>query len=126
MFAEDMHMSARFELVQDPSGKFHFQLRGASGEVLLQGLACDGKIAAQTEVQHVRKALQDPMLLVDHAAADGTHFVVIKDRDGSVLARSPHVASEAAILAVCAEITSTAEKAPLIDLSKQRAHHAAH
>lgn len=118
-------MSARFELVLDPSGKFHFQLRGAKGQVLLQGLACDGKIAAQTEVQHVRKALQDPDLVVDHDAKDGTHFLVVKDHDGSVLARSPHLAAEA-LSTLRLEVAITAEKAPLIDLSKHRAHHAAH
>ena len=49
-------MATRFELVLDDAGKFHFQLRGPDGDVLLRSVGCNGKIGAQTGVLHVRNA----------------------------------------------------------------------
>lgn len=113
-------MATRFELVQDPSSKFHFQLRAADGSVLLLGLPCDNKLAAQNELLHTRKSLRQQDRVVEHTADDHTQFVVIKDGDGSVLARSQHVASPAQLKALVETLCGAATGAPLIDLCKRR------
>lgn len=119
-------MAVRFELVVDPSGKFHFQLRAPDGGVLLQGLSCDSRIMAQNEVLHTRNSLQDEARVIGHVADDGTRFVVVKDQDGTVLARSPHVGSQTLLEELLAKIRNAAVSAPLVDLSKRKLHDAAH
>ncbi len=119
-------MAVRFELVLDPNGKFHFQLRAPEGEVLLQGLSCDSRIMAQNDVLHTRNSLQDEAHVVGHVADDGTRFVVVKDHDGTVLARSPHVSTQPMLEELLTKIRNAAVNAPLVDLSKRKLHDAAH
>jgi uncharacterized protein YegP (UPF0339 family) len=111
-------MSARFEIVQGPDGKFLFQLRGNDGSVLLHSLSCDSKIMAQNEVLHARNSLRDDTRLVEHSADDGTSFFVIKDRNG--IARSAHVGSSNELAALIELVRSTAQHAPLVDLAKRK------
>ena len=113
-------MAARFEIVQAPEGKFLFQLRGTDGSVLLNGLTCDSKIMAQNEVLHARNSLRDDTRLVEHSADDGTSFFVIKDRNGSAIARSAHVGSSNELAALIELVRSTAQHAPLVDLAKRK------
>lgn len=86
-------MTTRFE-ISASADRFCFRLLGDDGDVLLQGLPCEGKIAAQNEVLHARNAIRSPERLVAHVDEEGRHFMVLKDRDGTVLARSTRVASE--------------------------------
>lgn len=113
-------MSIRFELVQDPNSKFHFQLRAEDGSVMLLGLPCDNKLAAQNELQHTRSSLRLPERVVEHTGHDQTKFIVIKDEDGSVLARSPHVPSASQLTVLVESIRGAASGAPLVDLCKRR------
>ncbi|HEX5051560.1 MAG TPA: hypothetical protein VFZ65_07310 [Planctomycetota bacterium] len=114
-------MATRFELLLEPSGKFHFLLRSPDGGVLLRSLAGDSKIMSQNELLHARNALRDDSRLVPHEAEDGSHFLVVKDRDGSVLARSPSVGSAAELEAMTDQIRAAGQGAPVIDLTKRRA-----
>jgi uncharacterized protein YegP (UPF0339 family) len=113
-------MSIRFELVQDSSSKFHFQLRAEDGSVMLLGLPCDNKLAAQNELQHTRSSLRDAARVVEHLANDQSRFVVVKDEDGSVLARSQHVPSASHLTTLVEAIRLAASGAPLVDLCKRR------
>lgn len=113
-------MSIRFELVQDPGHKFHFQLRAEDGSVMLQGLPCDNKLAAQNELQHTRSSLRQPERVVEHTANDQSRFLVVKDEDGSVLARSQHVPSATLLDKLADAIRTAAAGAPLVDLCKRR------
>jgi len=112
-------MATRFELILDDAGKFHFQLRGPDGDVLLRSVGCEGKMKAQTGVLHVRSALRDPSRSGPHSEADGAHFVVVKEADGSLLARSVRVADAAAAQALSERIRSISDTAPVIDLTKR-------
>jgi len=114
-------MATRFELVLDDAGKFHFQLRSPDGDVLLRSVGCDGKIKAQTAVLHVRSAMRDPARSELHTEADGSHGVVVKEADGSLLARSARVADAAAGQALLERIRNISDTAPIIDLTKRRA-----
>lgn len=113
-------MANRFELVVDHD-KFNFLLRTGDGLTLLQGLGSSSRIMTQNEIAHVRRALTDALHLVAHRADDGTHFVTVKDTDGTVLARSPHVGSEALLGELTQRILSIAPTAPIVDLSKRTA-----
>ena len=93
--------TTRFELVSDHD-HLTFNLRTAEGQVLLTGL--------------------DPSRLVAHEAPDGSHWFVLKDADGSVLARSPHVTTKAALDELCTRILAVAASAPIVDLIKRSAH----
>lgn len=115
-------MATRFELVQDPLGKFHFQLCDDGGTLLLESLGGDSKIMTQNDLQHARQALTQADHVVGHVAADGTHFAVVKDDDGSVLARTPHVPSATRLDAMVAEVRNSALVAPLIDRCRRRRH----
>jgi uncharacterized protein YegP (UPF0339 family) len=115
-------MAARFELVLDSAGRFHFQLRGADGGVLLRSAAARSKIMAQHGVLHARSALRDPARVVPWQAANGAPRVVVTRADGSVLARSPELPDASAIHAVAARIRDAGDRAPIIDLTK---HHPA-
>lgn len=113
-------MATRFELVLDDTGKFHFQLRGPDGDVLLRSVGCNGKIGAQTGVLHVRSALRDPARSGPQTEPDGSHWIVAKEVDGSLLARSMRVTDEAAGHALLARIRAISDTAPVIDLTKRR------
>ena len=113
-------MATRFELILDDAGKFHFQLRGPDGEVLLRSVGCDGKIKAQTAVLHARSALRDPQRSSAVAASDGSHSIVAKEADGSMLASSGRVADAMAANELLQRIRSISDPAPIIDLTKRR------
>ena len=107
-------MSTRFELVTDDHGRVSFSLVDSDGDVLLQGLPCRGKIAAQTEVMHTRDSLRGPDQLIPHEDESGNHFVVLKDDEGSVLGRSRHVA-EAELRGLVDQICTAGPGAAIID-----------
>ncbi len=113
--------SSRFELVQDGEGKFHFHLRSPDGNALLRSLGCDSKIMAQNEVIHARTSLRDAARMVPHHGDDGEHFVVLKDRDGSVLARSPQVHTVDELSSLADLIRTCGSTAPIVDLTRRRA-----
>jgi uncharacterized protein YegP (UPF0339 family) len=117
-------MANRFELVLDHD-KFNFHLRTADGLTLLTGLGSTSRIMTQNEIAHVRSSLRDPSHLVSHVGDDGSFFVTVKDKDGSVLAKSPHVGSKALLEELAHRILTLAPQAPMIDLSKRAAsaHH---
>jgi hypothetical protein len=110
-------MNARYEIVQDDQ-RFSFRLLGSDGTVLLSGLPSSGKIAVQSEVLHVRNSVRAGDRFVTHAADDGTHFVVLKDRHGNVLARSPHVRSPGHLDRLIEMIHAVASGAPMLDLAR--------
>jgi len=115
-------MSIRFELVLDHD-KVNFQLRGDGGRTLLAGLPGTSKIMLQNAILHVRSALRDSHNLVPHRSADGRHFLAVKDKDGSILAKSPHVATPGEVEELAHTILAVAGKAPIVDMTKHTALH---
>lgn len=111
-------MAGRFELVADPKGGIHFELLDPDGALLLQGLASDSKIMVQNEVLHTRQSVGDDQRLVVHETAEGQRVVVVKDHDGSVLAKTPKLAPSVDLDALRTQIRTTAANAPLIDRTK--------
>lgn len=111
-------MTTRFEILDSPPDRFVFRLVGDDGSMLLQGLPCDGKIAAQNEVLHARNSIKTPERWVLHED-QGRYFAVLKDRDGSVLGRTAPVASEAARDSLI-ELIRQAASAPLVTRSGGR------
>jgi hypothetical protein len=113
-------MTGRFELVADPRGTIHFELLDPDGTLLLQGLASDSKIMVQNEVLHTRQSVVDDQRVVLHETSEGQRFMVVKDHDGSVLARSPKLAPSVDLGTLREQIRSNAASAPLIDRTKSR------
>ena len=111
-------MPARFELVIDDRGKFHFDLRAPEGAVLLSGLPCDSKVMVEDEILRARNALRDASRIVAHHSDISRHFVVIKARNGSVLARSPQVESDGKLMELTEQICAAAASAPIADLTQ--------
>lgn len=114
--------TTRFEIVPDHD-QLTFQLRTAEGQTLLTGLAESSKIMLQNEILHVRRALRDASHIVPHHGDDGSHWIVVKDLDGSVLAKSPHVPSTEALDEVIERVLAVAPTAPIVDLSKRAPAH---
>jgi uncharacterized protein YegP (UPF0339 family) len=110
-------MNARYELVMDQQGRFRFRLLDREGRVLLNGLPCDGKIGAQSDVLHARNSIRAGDRLVSHEA-HGHHFVVLKDKDGSVLGRSPQVDSTEHLTALIEQLGELGTNAPLVDATR--------
>ncbi|MFO1077023.1 MAG: hypothetical protein U1E73_04770 [Planctomycetota bacterium] len=96
-----------------------FCLVGGSGEVLMYGLPCAGKIAAQAEVMHVRSALAETERVVPHRNAAGRHFAVIKDKAGEVLGKTPEVDSEGELATIVRTICEVGARATIIDATKR-------
>ncbi|MBL8726035.1 MAG: hypothetical protein JNK49_18460 [Planctomycetes bacterium] len=113
-------MAGRFELVADPRGAIHFELLDPQGTLLLQGLASNSKIMVQNEVLHTRQSVVDDQRVVLHETGEGQHVMVVKDHDGTVLARSPKLAPSVDLAAMREQIRSNAASAPLIDRTKPR------
>ncbi|MFN3241733.1 MAG: hypothetical protein ACE37K_09500 [Planctomycetota bacterium] len=111
-------MANRFEVVLEHDDTFLFQLRTKDGDVVLRGLGSPSKIMTQNEILHLRNSLRDDARRVPHESADGEHFLVIKDRDGSVLAKSPRVASKEALEGLEQRILDACG-APIVDLTKR-------
>jgi hypothetical protein len=110
----------RFEIVRERD-QLTFHLRTVEGMTLLNGLAESSKIMLQNEILHLRRALREPSQVVRHQGSDGSHWIVVKDQDGSVLAKSPHVPSAAALDEVVERVLAVAPSAPIVDLSKRAA-----
>lgn len=113
-------MSTRFELLCDELGRVSFCLVGNDGKVLLQGLPCRGKIDAQAEIMHTRESLRSPDHLVPHRSQEGEHFVVLKDQEGAVLARSPRVRNENTLRAMVQSICTKGVDAMIVDQTRRR------
>jgi hypothetical protein len=112
-------MAMRFEILHE-GDVFFFQLRTADGDVILRSLDSPSKIMTQSEILHLRSSLQEGSRLVPHTSTTGEHFIVVKDADGSVLAKSARVATEEELQALRERIVEAAQ-APIVDLSKRRA-----
>lgn len=110
-------MATRYEVLLEQGDTFYFQLRTDDGRVILKSLGSPSKIMTQNEILHLRNSLRDTSRLISHDT-DGEHFLVVKDRDGSVLAKSPRVDSSGALRELTQEITAAAA-APIVDLSKR-------
>jgi len=115
--AEGTTMPAQFEIRSDSPDQFHFELHAEDGAVLLRGLVGNSKIMVQNEVLHLRRAAAAPDLLIDHHGAH-EHFLVVKDVDGSVLARSPAVAEAAQLQRLREQVAAVAPTAALVDRTK--------
>lgn len=114
-------MATRFELVLEHEDTFFFQLRTKEGDVVLRGLGSNSKIMTQNELLHLRKAVKDNSQLVPHVSSDDAHFLIIKDVDNSVLARSSKMRSKSELNALTTLIVEAADS-PMIDLTKRRSH----
>ena len=112
-------MATRFELVLEHEDTFIFQLRTSDGDIALRGLGSNSKIMTQNELLHLRKAVKESSHLVAHVGSDDSHFLIVKDDDGSVLARSSKTKSKLELDAL-AEFISKAAESPMIDLTKRR------
>lgn len=112
-------MATRFELVLEHEDTFLFQLRTKDGDVVLRGLGSNSKIMTQNELLHLRRAVKDETHLVPHVGDDSSHFLIIKDQDGSVLARSSKTKSKPELDALTAFIVESIGS-PMIDLTKHR------
>lgn len=114
-------MATRFEITLTEEGSFRFQLRAGSGDLLLRGATSSSKIMTQNRILHLRSALRDPARFEAHRNVDGSSFVIVRDNDGSALARSRPATDEATRRELELTLTAAAE-APMIDLTK---HHRA-
>lgn len=114
-------MVTRFELVLEHEDTFIFQLRTKDGDVVLRGLGSNSKIMTQNELLHLRRAVKDDSHLVPHVDNDGSHFLIIKDSDGSVLARSSMVKSKPELDSLTEFILGAIDSS-MIDLTKHRSH----
>lgn len=110
-------MATRYEVLLEHGDTFYFQLRTDDGRVILKSLGSSSKIMTQNEILHLRNSLRDASRLVSHDA-EGKHFLVVKDRNGAVLARSPRVDTSGELRELTQEITDAAT-APIVDLSKR-------
>ncbi len=113
-------MAARYEVVLDEAGRFSFQLCAPDGDVLLTSLPGSSKIMVQSGVLNARNSLRDPERMVTHSAEDGSHFAVLKDRNGEVLARTARVASPEALQTLLENVRTLGATAPLVDRTKRR------
>jgi uncharacterized protein YegP (UPF0339 family) len=117
-------MNARFELVLDNRGKFHFQLRGHDDEVLLRGGSCATKAMAEIDVAHTREVMRDVKHLAPFRSYDGGHFLVIKYDDDKMLARSSRVPTARELALIAKQIRTIPTDVPLVDLSDRKEAHA--
>lgn len=112
-------MSSQFEIVVDERGKFHFQLRGPDGVILLRSVSRRERGTTEIEIAQTRAVLNDVTRMIPYLAYDGSHFLVLKDQHDRVLAQSPRVPSRAALVTVGKRIKSTSANAPLVDLTQR-------
>ena len=112
-------MTAQFEIVVDDRGKFHFQLRGPDGVVLLRSVSRRERGTTEIEVEQTRAVLHDVTRMIPYLAHDGSHFLVIKDRQDRVLAQSSRVPSRAALVTVGKRIKGIAVDVPVVDLTER-------
>ena len=119
-------MAARFELVVDHAGRFHFQLRSPAGCVLLRSVAAPTKVEAQADIRSLRTALRDPARIGPWQGADGFLRILVTGPDGSLLAKSPRLNDMKMVPRVAGYIRAAIEDAPVIDLTQHDTQAAAH
>jgi hypothetical protein len=116
-------MVTRFEVVLMHDDTFFFQLRTADGEVVLRSLGSPSKVMTQNELLHLRTAIKEDPQWIQHQTKDGASFFIIKDKDGSVLAKTIHTKTHAELNAL-KETALEARAAPMIDMCKKARAHA--
>lgn len=119
-------MAARFELVLDHTGRFHFQLRSPAGCVLLRSVAAPSKIRTEEGIRDLRTALRDPARIGPWQGADGFLRILVTGPDGSLLAKSPRLTDMKMVPRVAGYIRAAIEDAPVVDLTQHDAQAAAH
>ncbi len=118
-------MVARFEVVLDHEGMFHFQLRAPEGDLLLAGSPDKSKIMVQNAVLNARNSLRDPDRVAVRKAADGSHVAEFRDRNGKALATSAHAATAEELATLLERIRAHGASAPLVDRTKIKPEHTA-
>ncbi|MBL8756123.1 MAG: hypothetical protein JNK15_22710 [Planctomycetes bacterium] len=115
-------MSARFELVLDGRGKFHFQLCSKDDDVLLRGVSCARREQVELDVNTARRAMQDVQRLTPFLSYDGGCFLALKGDDDRVIARTSRVATKEELAVIARRIRAVPEDAPLIDATDKALH----
>jgi hypothetical protein len=115
-------MSARFELVVDGRGKFHFLVCSKDGEVLLRGVSCARREQVELDVHAARRVMQDVQQLTPFLSYDGGCFLALKTEDDRLIARSSRVATKEELAVIARRIRAVPEDAPLIDATDKAVH----
>ena len=112
-------MTSHYELFCDEQGRISFRLLDDSGDLLLQGMPCRGKIDAQAEIMRARKALRSPTGLVPRTTMSGAHIAVLEREDGNTIGRSRRVATGTELDGLIQQIRAAGVDATIIDQTRR-------
>jgi uncharacterized protein YegP (UPF0339 family) len=78
-------MSGRFEVYKDQSGKFHFRLRTAGGDVLLSSEPYKSKLGCTKGIESVRSNVSNPDNYLKEPTGNGGHRFKLLSLNGRVI-----------------------------------------
>jgi uncharacterized protein len=111
-------MAAKFEIKKTATGKFHFNLKAANGEVILSSEVYESKGAAESGIASVKtNALQDAQF-ERKTSAKNEPFFVLKAVNQQVIGRSEMYSSAAGCENGIASVKKNAAEATISDLTE--------
>lgn len=90
-------MAAKFEIKENTSGKFRFNLKAGNGQTILSSESYETKQGAEKGIESVRKNAPDDNRYDRKTASNGEAFFVLKAGNGEPLGRSETYSSVSAM-----------------------------
>ncbi len=107
----------KFEIKNDKSGQFRFNLKATNGQVILSSEAYTTKAACDNGISSVRTNSQDDGKYERNTAKDGSPYFNLKASNGQVIGTSEMYSSTSAMENGIASVKSNAPDASVEDNS---------
>lgn len=111
-------MGSKFELIKTTDGKFLFNLRSASGQVVFVSEPYENKSEALEVIETTRSNSLRVGAFVAKANAKGQPYFLLKGTDGREIGRSDFFSSKSAMEDIVESVKRSAPEATLNDLTE--------
>ena len=108
-------MAGTFVIEAGKSGKIRFNLRSGNHQVILSSETYDTKAAAMNGIESVRKNATDDSRYERKTAKDGSHYFVLKAKNGEVIGKSEMYSSTSGMENGIKSVAANAPAAAVID-----------
>ncbi len=110
-------MAAKFELKKSDSGKFHFNLKAANGEVILSSEMYESKSAAENGIASVKANASLDAQYERKASVNNQPYFVLKAANQQIIGKSEMYSSAASCENGIASVKKNAGEAVISDLT---------
>jgi len=110
-------MAGKFELKKGASGKYHFNLKAANGQVILSSEMYNDKAGAEGGIASVQSNAADDGRYERKASKNNEPYFVLKAGNGQIIGKSEMYSSETAMEKGIASVKANGPAATVQDLT---------